>query len=110
MKQEDQQHHLAGLPPTTMLRGVNHSNAIVVSSANNSSPQTTTVYVDVKHGSQVVSVYRQILFLTLVAMGQDNIDLTAFDRYCTSITVIYSTAYTNNENNSLKITKTLRDF
>jgi len=49
VKQEGQQHHLAGLPPTTILRGMNHNNAIVVSSANNSSPQTTTVYVDVKH-------------------------------------------------------------
>ena len=26
------------------------------------------------------SVYREIMFLTLVAMNQDNIDLTAFDR------------------------------
>ena len=26
------------------------------------------------------SVYREIMFLTLVAMSQDNIDLTAFDR------------------------------
>ena len=26
------------------------------------------------------SVYREILFLTLVSLGQDNIDLTAFDR------------------------------
>jgi hypothetical protein len=27
-----------------------------------------------------VSVYRESLFVTLVALGQDNIDLTAFDR------------------------------
>merc|ERR1719381_483102 len=27
-----------------------------------------------------LSTYRQMLFLTLVALGQDNIDLTAFDR------------------------------
>ena len=26
------------------------------------------------------SIYREILFLTLVSLGQDNIDLTAFDR------------------------------
>ena len=26
------------------------------------------------------SVYRETLFLTLVSLGQDNIDLTAFDR------------------------------
>ena len=26
------------------------------------------------------SVYREILYLTLVSLGQDNIDLTAFDR------------------------------
>ena len=26
------------------------------------------------------SVYREVMFLTLVAMNQDNIDLTAFDR------------------------------
>lgn len=26
------------------------------------------------------SVYREIMFLTLVALGQDNIDLSAFDR------------------------------
>lgn len=26
------------------------------------------------------SIYREVLFLTLVALGQDNIDLTAFDR------------------------------
>ena len=26
------------------------------------------------------SVYREIMFLTLVSLGQDNIDLTAFDR------------------------------
>ena len=36
--------------------------------------------VPFRSGKQVVSVYRQILFLTLVALGQDNIDLTAFDR------------------------------
>ena len=27
------------------------------------------------------SVYRETLFLTLVSLGQDNIDLTAFDRW-----------------------------
>ena len=27
-----------------------------------------------------ISVYREIMFLTLVSLGQDNIDLTAFDR------------------------------
>ena len=26
------------------------------------------------------SIYREILYLTLVSLGQDNIDLTAFDR------------------------------
>ena len=26
------------------------------------------------------SIYREIMFLTLVSLGQDNIDLTAFDR------------------------------
>ena len=30
--------------------------------------------------SLVNSVYRETLFLTLVSLGQDNIDLTAFDR------------------------------
>jgi len=30
--------------------------------------------------AHLVSVYRQTLFLTLVSLGQDNIDLTAFDR------------------------------
>jgi len=39
-----------------------------------------------KEGGQVMnssntnSVYRETLFLTLVSLGQDNIDLTAFDR------------------------------
>ena len=28
----------------------------------------------------LLSVYRESLFLTLVSLGQDNIDLTAFDR------------------------------
>ena len=32
-------------------------------------------------GGRCVSVYRESLFLTLVALGQDNIDLTAFDRW-----------------------------
>ena len=31
-------------------------------------------------GQHVNSVYRETLFLTLVSLGQDNIDLTAFDR------------------------------
>jgi len=31
-------------------------------------------------GTEIVSIYRQMLFVTLVALGQDNIDLTAFDR------------------------------
>ena len=31
-------------------------------------------------GGCCVSVYRESLFVTLVALGQDNIDLTAFDR------------------------------
>ena len=30
--------------------------------------------------SNTHSVYRETLFLTLVSLGQDNIDLTAFDR------------------------------
>jgi len=30
--------------------------------------------------NHLLSVYRQVLFLTLVSLGQDNIDLTAFDR------------------------------
>jgi len=46
---------------------------------NNASP-ITAYFSSPRSGRQVVSVYRQILFLTLVAMGQDNIDLTAFDR------------------------------
>ena len=32
------------------------------------------------NSSEVNSVYREVLFLTLVSLGQDNIDLTAFDR------------------------------
>ena len=31
--------------------------------------------------NNLLSVYRESLFLTLVSLGQDNIDLTAFDRY-----------------------------
>ena len=34
----------------------------------------------VQDGHHVNSVYRETLFLTLVSLGQDNIDLTAFDR------------------------------
>ena len=34
----------------------------------------------VQDGQHVNSVYRETLFLTLVSLGQDNIDLTAFDR------------------------------
>ena len=34
----------------------------------------------VPDGQNVNSVYRETLFLTLVSLGQDNIDLTAFDR------------------------------
>lgn len=30
--------------------------------------------------NNLLSVYRESLFLTLVSLGQDNIDLTAFDR------------------------------
>ena len=32
-------------------------------------------------GGDYNSVYRETLFLTLVSLGQDNIDLTAFDRW-----------------------------
>ena len=33
-----------------------------------------------EEGTEIVSIYRQMLSVTLVALGQDNIDLTAFDR------------------------------
>lgn len=48
-----------------------------------STPGTPPSRPPVVDGREIVSVYRQMLFLTLVSLGQDNIDLTAFDRYKT---------------------------
>ena len=43
-------------------------------------------------GGCCVSVYRESLFVTLVALGQDNIDLTAFDR---SVSALCGSSETN---------------
>ena len=52
--------------------------------------------------NNLLSVYRESLFLTLVSLGQDNIDLTAFDRY--DIYLISSTyIISKDDNNTLEI-------
>ena len=44
------------------------------------SPSKTPISPNITDLTTPRSVYREILFLTLIAMGQDNIDLTAFNR------------------------------
>ena len=52
--------------------------------------------------NNLLSVYRESLFLTLVSLGQDNIDLTAFDRY--DIYLISSTyIISKDDNNTFEI-------
>ena len=46
--------------------------------------------------NKLLSVYRESLFLTLVSLGQDNIDLTAFDRYDIYLMRFHLQHYQNN--------------
>lgn len=50
------------------------------STPSSSSVNTPTTRMDEQEARIIRSCYREALFLTLVSLGQDNIDLTAFDR------------------------------
>lgn len=54
-------------------------------SSNSSTPPSSTISTPTSRMEEaeariIRSCYREALFLTLVSLGQDNIDLTAFDR------------------------------
>lgn len=51
------------------------------SSPRGQSPLASPQQPRVLDNHSLNSVYRETLFLTLVSLGQDNIDLTAFDRW-----------------------------
>jgi len=66
------QHIIAGVQSNDLLQPLKtmleRRHSYLQSKTSNSSPQTPR------------SIYREVAFLTLVSLGQDNIDLTAFDR------------------------------